>query len=107
VIVSLTELDKDALVRIIKEPKNSLLKQYVRLLEMDGVNLTFDPEALEAIAAKAIQRNTGARGLRAIFEELMMEVMYDVPSHSNIAEVVITNDAVVGKSKPTYVYKEA
>ena len=106
IIVSLNELDKDALVRIIKEPKNSLIKQYVRLLEMDGVKLSFDPDALEEIASKAIERNTGARGLRAIFEELMMDVMYDVPSHDNVAEVVITSSSVLGKEKPRYIYKE-
>ena len=106
IIVSLSELDEDALVRIIKEPKNSLIKQYVTLLEMDGVKLTFDSDALQKIAARAIERNTGARGLRAIFEELMMDVMYFVPSHSDIEEVIITRGVVEGTDKPTYIYKQ-
>ena len=77
------------------------------IIEMDGVKLSFDAEALEAIASKAIDRNTGARGLRAILEELMLEVMYDVPSHNDIEEVVITHDAVLGNAKPSYIYKNA
>ena len=106
VITCLQSLTKDDLVRILVEPKNALIKQYRKLLEMDNVILEIQPEALEAVAEKAIARQIGARGLRAIFEELMMDVMYDVPSHSDIEEVIITSDAVLGKAKPTYVYKE-
>ncbi|MBE6576656.1 MAG: ATP-dependent Clp protease ATP-binding subunit ClpX [Ruminococcaceae bacterium] len=106
VAVPLDDLDKDALVRILNEPKNSLVKQYKKLLEMDGVELEFDKEALEAVAAQAIERNTGARGLRSIMENLMMSVMYDVPSKENVAEVIISADCVNGLAEPKLVEKE-
>lgn len=106
VAVPLDDLDKNALVRILSEPKNSLIKQYKKLLEMDGVELEFENEALEAIAAQAIERNTGARGLRSITENLMMSIMYDVPSRGNVASVVIDADYVNGKSLPKLVEKE-
>ena len=106
VAVPLDDLDKDALIRILSEPKNSLIKQYKKLLEMDGVDLEFDKDALEAIATKAIERNTGARGLRSITENLMMSIMYDVPSHKNISAVVIDADYVNGKSQPKLIEKE-
>ena len=102
VIVSLTELDKKALVRIISEPKNSLVRQYQKLFEMDGVKLTFAKGSMEAIAELALERSTGARGLRAIMENLMQETMYEIPARKDVAEVVITSDAVKGKKKPTY-----
>ena len=102
VIVSLTELDKKALVRIISEPKNSLVRQYQKLFEMDGVKLTFAKGSMEAIAELALERRTGARGLRAIMESLMQETMYEIPARKDVAEVVITADAVKGKKKPTY-----
>ena len=104
-IVPLNDLDKDALVRILSEPKNSLLKQYQKLFEMDGVQLSFDEDALRAIAAEAIQRNTGARGLRSIMEGIMTEIMYDIPSRDDIAEVHITADCVKKKSEPILVKK--
>ena len=106
VAVPLDDLDKDALVRILSEPKNSLIKQYKKLLEMDGVELEFDTEALEAVATLAIDRNTGARGLRSIMENLMMSIMYDVPSHDNVSKVLIDADCVVGNSVPKLIEKE-
>ena len=106
VIVPLDDLDKDALVRILKEPKNSIVKQYIKLIEMDGVELKFDDEALEAVAKLAIERNTGARGLRSIMENLMMSVMYDIPSRDNVASVIIGADCVNGLAAPQLVEKE-
>ncbi len=105
-IVPLNDLDKDALVRILSEPKNSLLKQYQKLFEMDGVQLSFDEDALRAIAAEAIQRNTGARGLRSIMEGMMLNLMYEIPSREDIREVIVHEDCVNGKTKPEYVLKE-
>ena len=107
VIVSLTELDRDALVRILSEPKNSLIRQYMKLLDMDNVNLSFEEGALDAIADLALERKTGARGLRAIMEELMPPIMYEVPSRDDVETVVITEAAVRGLEKPKYVCKAA
>ena len=107
VITTLAELDKEALVRIIKEPKNSLMKQFEYLLEMDGVKLTFDKDAVVAIAELALERNTGARGLRAIMEGIMTDIMYEVPSRDDVAEVKITAACVKGDKKPKYVLKKA
>ena len=106
VIVPLDDLDRDALVRILKEPKNSIVKQYIKLIEMDGVELKFDDGALEAVANLAIERNTGARGLRSIMENLMMSVMYDIPSRDNVASVIINADCVNGTDVPKLVEKE-
>ena len=106
VIVPLDDLDRDALVRILKEPKNSIVKQYIKLIEMDGVELKFDDGALEAVANLAIERNTGARGLRSIMENLMMSVMYDIPSRDNVASVVINADCVNGTDVPKLIEKE-
>ena len=105
VIVSLNDLDENALVRIIREPKNSLLKQYEKLFRMDGVSLEFGEGALEAVAHLAIERNTGARGLRAIMENLMTSIMYEIPSRPDIDKVVITADTVNCKAPATYVLK--
>jgi ATP-dependent Clp protease ATP-binding subunit ClpX len=105
VTVTLDDLDKDALVRILSEPKNSLIKQYIKLFEMDGVDLTFEKEALEAIAKQAIERNTGARGLRAIIEETMLDIMYDIPSRNDVEKVVVTLDTVKNKTAPELVLK--
>ncbi len=96
VTVSLNSLDHDALIRILKEPKNSLVRQYTRLLELDGVQLHFEDGALEAIAEKTLQRKTGARGLRAIVEQVMLDVMYRVPSDESIISCTITREAVEG-----------
>ena len=103
VIVSLSDLDKAALVRIINEPKNSLVKQYQKLFEMDGVRLRFEEGAMEAIAELALERSTGARGLRAIMENLMQETMYEIPSRKDVSEVVVTAASVKGVEKPKYV----
>ena len=106
VIVPLDDLDRDALVRILKEPKNSIVKQYIKLIEMDGVELKFDDGALEAVANLAIERNTGARGLRSIMENLMMSVMYDIPSRDNVSSVIINADCVNGTDVPKLIEKE-
>ncbi len=94
VTVSLDSLDKDALVRILKEPRNSLIRQYEALFSMDGVELTFDEEAIEAIAEKSVKRKTGARGLRAIVEKVLMDLMYRVPSDTSITSCRITREVV-------------
>ncbi len=106
VVATLHELTEEALVRILREPKNALVKQYRRLLDMDGVRLTFTDAALTAIARKAIERKTGARGLRAIIEESILEVMYDIPSQDNVEEVVINEDVIVGSGQPLVVYEK-
>ena len=96
VTVSLDSLDRDALVRILTEPKNSLVRQYQKLFELDGVTLHFDQDAIEAIADRAMERQTGARGLRAIMEDVMMDLMYTVPSDDFITEYTIHRDMVEG-----------
>ncbi len=98
--VSLEGLDEEALVRILKEPRNALIKQYQRLFELDNVRLEFEEDAVKAIAKKAMERKTGARGLRSIMEKVMMDVMYRIPSDESIEECVITKAAVEGESKP-------
>lgn len=103
VIVPLDALDNSALVRILVEPKNALIKQYEKLLEMDGVSLEFEEGALKAIADEAIHRNTGARGLRAILEEIMLEVMYDLPSRDDVSKCVVTREAVMQRTRPRLV----
>ena len=100
ITVSLDNLDRDALVRILQEPKNSLLKQYTKLFELDGVGLTFDKEAIEAIADKALERKTGARGLRAIMENVMLDLMYTIPSDTSISHCTITKKMVEETLKP-------
>ncbi len=105
VMVSLTELDNDALVRILKEPKNAVLKQYMKLFSIDGVRLSFEDEALESIAALATERKTGARGLRSIIEGFMTNIMYTIPSRDDIDEVVITKECVTNKAEPRLILK--
>ena len=100
VIVGLENLDEEALVKIIRQPKNSLEKQYKRLFELDGVELEFTDEALSAIAAQAIKRNTGARGLRSIIEENMTQIMFEIPSRPDVKKVTITADTINNKSLP-------
>lgn len=107
ICVSLRGLDKEALVKILQEPKNALLKQYQKLFEMDNVDLTFEKEAIEAIADKAFERKTGARGLRSIMESVMMDTMYQIPSDESIEACVITEGAVDGTSEPLTIHKEA
>ncbi|MCM1186500.1 MAG: ATP-dependent Clp protease ATP-binding subunit ClpX [Lachnoclostridium sp.] len=106
ICVSLQGLDKEALVRILQEPKNALLKQYQKLFDMDDVELTFEEGAVEAIAAKAFERKTGARGLRSIMESIMMDTMYEVPSDETVESCVVTKEAVEGESAPLTVHRE-
>lgn len=103
VVASVTNLDMESLVKILSEPKNALVKQYTRLFEMDGVELEFSQDALEAIADQAIHRGTGARGLRAIMEEVLLPVMYDIPSRNDVAKVVVTKETVQDNVLPTIV----
>jgi len=103
--VSLESLDRDAMIRILTEPKNALVKQYIKLLAMDGVELEFEDSALCAIADKAIERKTGARGLRTIMEEIMGDVMYAAPSEKNLKKCIITEECVTGGKKPRLLSK--
>ena len=100
--VTLEMLDRDALIRILTEPKSAIVKQYQKLLELDGVELEFEKEALEQIADTTLARKTGARGLRAIMENVMMDTMYHVPSDETIKTCLITKDVVLGKEGPIY-----
>lgn len=106
ICVSLQGLDKEALVRILQEPKNALLKQYQKLFDMDDVELTFEEGAVEAIAEKAFERKTGARGLRSIMESIMMDTMYEVPSDETVESCLVTKEAVEGTSEPLTVHRE-
>lgn len=103
IVVSLDALDENALMRILTEPKNALVKQYQKLLELDGVALEFKDDALTAIAQEAIRRNTGARGLRSIVEDIMLNAMYDLPSRSDVTKCVVTKDVVMKKEEPLLV----
>ena len=106
VMVSLDLLDEDALVKILTEPKNAITKQYQKLFELDDVKLEFTPEAVHSIAHMAVERKTGARGLRSIMENVMMDMMYEIPSDSNVGICTVTSDAVEGKGKPEIVYRD-
>ena len=103
IVATLRDLDKETLVKILQEPKNSLVKQYQKLFEIDGVELVFEREALEAIVDKAIERKTGARGLRSIIEEIMRDIMFDIPSKPNIEKCIITKGTVLGTEGPKIV----
>jgi ATP-dependent Clp protease ATP-binding subunit ClpX len=103
IMAALEKLTEDDLVRILTEPKNALVKQYTKLLGLDDVKLEFEPGALHAIAHEAIERNTGARGLRSIIEEVMMDIMFDLPSRDDVAKAIITEDTVDGTGKPKLV----
>ena len=105
VLVTLDPLDKKALLRILTEPKNALVKQYRKLLEMDGVDLTFTPDALSAIADEALARNTGARGLRAIIEKVMRNVMFEVPTLKNVKQATVTKETIQDGAEPELVYR--
>ncbi|HEX9582150.1 MAG TPA: ATP-dependent Clp protease ATP-binding subunit ClpX [Gemmatimonadales bacterium] len=107
VVVSLDSLDEDALVKILLEPKNALTKQYRKLFDLEGVGLTFDKDALRAIAKRAIKRGTGARGLRAILEDMMTDIMFDLPSREDVREVVLTKEAVTEGRPPLVVTERA
>jgi len=100
IIVTLDALDEEALIRILTEPRNALIKQYEKLFELDGVTLEFSQEALKAVAEEALKRNTGARGLRSILEEVMLDVMYDIPSREDIAKCIVTGETILKKEPP-------
>jgi ATP-dependent Clp protease ATP-binding subunit ClpX len=106
VISSVHNLDRTALIRILTEPRNALVKQYRKLFELDGVELEFTQDALEAVADQAILRGTGARGLRAIMEEVLLSVMYDIPSRKDVAKCVINREVVLEKVLPTLTPRE-
>ena len=106
IIATIKGLDKEALIKIATEPKNSLVKQYQKLLELDGVELEFTQDALEAIVDKAIERKTGARGLRSIIEEIMRDIMFEIPSNPNIEKCIITKQTVLGEKGPELVINE-
>lgn len=103
VIATVSHLDRPTLIQILTEPKNALVKQYQKMFRLDGVELVFEDDALEAIADQAVERGTGARGLRAILEEVLLPVMFDLPSREDIASVIITTDVVVGEAQPTLI----
>ena len=106
VSVTLDELKEDALVRILTEPKNALIKQYKRLLQIDGVQLKFTPEALKAIARLALAQKAGARGLRSILENAMLDIMYEIPSEESVREVIVNEEVLVRKEKPLILFQE-
>jgi ATP-dependent Clp protease ATP-binding subunit ClpX len=106
VLATLEELDEPALVAILTEPKNSLIKQYQKLLALEGVKLRFTEGALKAIAKKAVTRKTGARGLRAILEDVMLDLMYDIPSQSNVKEVIINEEVISSRESPIMLYEK-
>ena len=106
VVATLEDLDETALVQILVEPKNAIVKQYQRLFEMEGVKLTFPDEAMSAIARRAIERKTGARGLRSIMESILLETMFDLPAMTGVEEVVISKDVVDGAAKPLLIYAD-
>ncbi len=106
IVATLDELTREALIEIVTKPKNALVKQYKKLVEIDGVELEFAPEALEVIVDKAIERKTGARGLRSIIEEIMRDVMYDIPGNKKIAKCIITKETVLENTKPEIIIDE-
>ena len=107
IIAPLQVLEIEDLKKIISEPKNAILKQYKLMFEMDNIDLEFNDEAIEEIAKKAYDQKTGARGIRSIIENIMLEIMYDVPSQEDVAKCIITKDVVQGTGEPVIVKKEA
>ena len=107
VVVTLDGLDRNTLIRILKEPKNALIRQYQKLFSFDGVDLEFEDDAVEAIADMAVERKTGARGLRSIMERTMMDDMYTIPSDDTVTKCIVTKDAVLGKGKPVLIHRDA
>jgi ATP-dependent Clp protease ATP-binding subunit ClpX len=107
VVAALEELDEGALVDILVRPKNAIVKQYQKLFEMEGVELVFEPESLRAVARKASERNTGARGLRSILEKAMLDIMYDLPSRGSLRRLTVTPDTILHHAEPEYEYEEA
>ena len=106
VISALDELSEEALMTILTQPKNALMRQYIKLFDFEDVNLKITDDALKAVASEAIKRKSGARGLRAILEQIMLEVMYDVPSMEGVGEVVVNEDVITKKAKPLLVYEK-
>lgn len=106
VLATLEDLDESALVQILSEPKNALIKQYQRLFDMEDVKLTFHEDALSAIAKRAIERKTGARGLRSILESILLETMFELPGLDGVEEVVISDEVVTSEVRPLYIYSE-
>ncbi|MBF0132187.1 MAG: ATP-dependent Clp protease ATP-binding subunit ClpX [Magnetococcales bacterium] len=106
VIATLSDLDEAQLIRILEEPKSALIKQYRKLLELEGVRLTFTAEAVKAVATKAVKLKTGARGLRAILETVLLDVMYNIPSLPDVREVVVNQEAIENKAEPLLIYEE-
>ena len=107
VTVTLDALDEEALIKILTEPRNALVKQYQKLVDLDGAALEFEPAALEAIARKAIERKSGARGLRAIIEDALLDTLFDLPGQDNVRKCVITKDVIENGAKPVLEYAEA
>ena len=107
VVATLMDLDEDALVTILTEPKNALVKQYQKLFDIEGTDLTFTPESLRAIAKRAISRKTGARGLRSIMEDILLDTMFELPGMENVSEVVVNEEAVTANGKPLIIYADA
>ena len=106
IIATLNELDKQALIDIVTKPKNALVKQYKKLFKLDDVELEFEQDSLEAIVNKAIERKTGARGLRSIIEDIMRDIMYEIPSNPQIEKCIITKNTVEGTDKPIIVLRK-
>jgi len=102
-LVTLDALDEAALVRILQEPKNALLKQYDKMFQLENIRVTFEPQAVRAIARRAIERGTGARGLRAVLETIMRDVMFDLPSREDVREIVVTEESVTAGRPPLLV----
>ena len=106
-MATLHELDQDALIDILRKPKNALVKQYQKLFTMENVKLKFTEDALRAVAVEALKRKSGARGLRAILEEAMMDIMYDIPSREDVKEVVVNEDVINKKDKPILLFEKS
>ena len=106
IIATLHELDREALANIVTKPKNALVKQYQKLFELDNVTLEFEPEAINLIVDKAIERKTGARGLRSIIEEIMRDIMFEIPSNPNIEKCIITKETVLNNAGPETIINE-
>ena len=106
VLATLEDLDEDALVQILTEPKNALVKQYQRLFELEEVKLVFHEDALAAVARRAIVRKTGARGLRSILEGILLDTMFELPALEGVEEVVISEEVVEGNARPLYIYSD-
>ena len=107
IVAAVENLDEESLVRVLTEPKNSLVKQYQRLFAMDGAELCFTDDALSAVAKKAADRGTGARGLRAIMEDTLVPIMYDLPDREDVEEVVVDADVINGAGEPEYVLRKS